>query len=332
MVCRVCKPLPRAARARERHGQHVMPELPDITLYVHALRARAVGRALASLRFRSPFALRTVEPCVEDVEGRSVVGVERLGKRIVLRLDGGVAVVIHLMIAGRLLWKPGVRRPGGKIDVAALGLTSQGTTDTLLLTEASQMKRAGVWIVRGDAGLRALDPGGVEPLGCAAGEFAAALRASNRTLKRALTDPRTISGIGNAYSDEILHAARLSPFKLTGSLSDADLLSLHTQSRCVLERWTRTLLDEFGYRADDPAVVGRFPGVGDVTAFRADFAVHGRFGKPCPACGCKVQRIVRAANEINYCPGCQTGGKVLADRSLSRLLKEDWPSDPADWE
>lgn len=289
-----------------------MPELPDVTIYVEGLRERAVGRTLARVSIASPFLLRTVDPPIDAAEGRKVVEVRRLGKRVVMGLEDGLFLVIHLMIAGRLLWKgPGVR-PRGKIELAAFGF-GEGT---LVLTEAGTQRRASLHVVAGEAGLRALDPGGVDVFEVDAAEFGRVVRSENRTLKRALTNPRTVNGIGNAYSDEILHAARLSPLKLTGAMTDEEVGQLLAAAREVLTKWTDALRAEFA---------GRFPGVGKVTAFRDGFAVHGRFGKACPVCGHKVQRIRYAENETNYCPTCQTGGRVLADRSMSRLLKKDWP-------
>lgn len=303
-----------------------MPELPDITVYVEALAPRVVGRTLERLSIRGPFFVRTFDPPTEACEGLRATSVGRLGKRIVLGLDGGLRIVIHLMIAGRLLWKPPGARAGGKIDLAAL---SFGDAGTLVVTEASPKKRAGLWVVADDAGLAALDPGGLDVLTCTQDAFAQALRRENRTLKRALTNPRAFDSIGNAYSDEILHAARLSPVRLTGKLADEECGALLQAARATLTRWTDTLRREFGLAGGGP---GRFPGPGEITAFRPDFAVHGRFGKPCPVCGDPVQRIVHAENEVNYCATCQTGGKVLADRSLSRLLKDDWPRTIEEWE
>ncbi len=298
-----------------------MPELPDITLYVDAISRRVVGQTLDHVRIRSPFVLRTVDPPIDAAEGRRVLAVERLGKRIVLVLDHDLFLVVHLMIAGRFRWfEPGERAALGRIEQAALVFPC----GTLVLTEAGTKKRASIHLVRGREALLAFSRGGIEPLACGVTEFANALQRENRTLKRALTDPSTLSGIGNAYGDEILHAARLSPLKLTGSLTPDELARLHAGVVSTLTAWIDRLRREFGLGASPPAQ-GRFPGAGDITAFRPDFAVHGRFGKPCPVCGTKVQRIVYAENECNYCPTCQTGGKVLADRSLSRLLKDDWP-------
>lgn len=307
-----------------------MPELPDIAVYLTALERRVRGARLRSLDIKSPFVLRTFDPPVEVLEGRVLRTLDRLGKRLVLGFDDELYVVIHLMIAGRLRWKPSAEagRPTGKIDLAALVFD----VGTLVLTEAGTKKRASLHVVRGKAGLAAHDPGGLEVIGpraCDVAAFAGALRASNRTLKRALTDPRSFSGIGNAYSDEILHAARMSPLKLTGSLTDEQISELYRCTQSTLDEWTRRLLKQFKLEGGGE---GRFPGPGDITAFRPDFAVHGKFGQPCPVCGSPVQRIVRAENEVNYCARCQTGGKVLADRSLSRLLKDDWPDRIEDWE
>jgi formamidopyrimidine-DNA glycosylase len=289
-----------------------MPELPDIVIYTEALRARVVGHALERLRIISPFLLRTVEPPIESAVGRTVLDVRRLGKRIVLCLADDLFLVIHLMIAGRLRWLARGAKPPGKIALAMI----EFPTGTLALTEASGKKRASLHAVSGEAGLHALDPGGIEVLEAGRAEFAAALRCENHTLKRALTDPHLFSGIGNAYSDEILHAARLSPVALSTRLEDEQIGRLHAATQSTLTRWIEILRCQFG---------DRFPGPGQITAFRPDFAVHGRFGLPCPDCGTKVQRIRYAENETNYCPRCQTGGRVLADRSLSRLLGEDWP-------
>lgn len=289
-----------------------MPELPDIEAYLAALRPRLVGQTIQRVRIRSPFLVRTFDPPVERVAGRKVAGLQRLGKRIVFELEGDLFLVLHLMIAGRLRWSD---KPGGAVS----GIAQAGfdlANGTLLLTEAGTKKRASLHVVAGEAGLRQHDPGGLDPLSVALYGFTAAIRGGNRTLKRALTDPHTFSGIGNAYSDEILHAAQLSPIMLTGKLDDHQVARLHDATRTTLRTWTDRLLMEF---AD------RFPGPGDITAFRPDFAVHGKFGQPCPICGAAVQRIRYADNETNYCPRCQTGGRILADRSLSRLLKDDWP-------
>ncbi len=289
-----------------------MPELPDVTIYLETIAQRVVGQPLEGIRLASPFVLRSVDPPVSAVVGRRVLELRRLGKRIVFALEEDLYVVIHLMIAGRFRWEKRGAKPPGRLGLAAFDFP----TGTLLLTEASKKKRAALYLVRGAAALAAHDPGGCEVLTAAPDDFAAALRSENHTLKRALTDPRLFSGIGNAYSDEILHAARMSPVQLTSKLTDAEVARLHAATQATLQRWTATLRAEFA---------GRVPGAGEVTAFRPDFAVHGRYGLPCPDCGNPVQRIRYADNETNYCPTCQTGGRLLADRSLSRLLKSDWP-------
>jgi formamidopyrimidine-DNA glycosylase len=318
-----------------------MPELPDVTVYVETLRRRLVagaatrGATLEKVWIRSPFVLRTFDPAPEAGEGLGVVGVERLGKRILLAMEGELFYVIHLMIAGRFQWKDAAKMAGskssvagppkGKIDLAAFDFDA----GRLLLTEASQKKRASIHVVRGRDALKEHNPGGLDVMTCSPADFAAALRRENRTLKRALASPRTFDGIGNAYSDEILHEARLGPLKLTRSLSDEEAERLREACRSTLATWTAKLFAEFGM---DGGKTGRFPGPGQITAFRPDFAVHGKFGQPCPACGTPVQRIVYADNETNYCPTCQTGGKVLADRSMSRLLGDDWPRTVEEWE
>ena len=289
-----------------------MPELPDVTVYIETLSPRIVGQPLEGIRLASPFVLRSVDPPPAVLVGRRVLGLRRLGKRIVLALEDDLYVVVHLMIAGRFRWEKRGARPPARLGLAAFDFP----TGTLLLTEASKKKRAAIHLVRGAAALAAHDPGGLEVLTASPDQFAAALRAENHTLKRALTDPHLFSGIGNAYSDEILHAARLSPVQLTSKLSDAEVARLHAATQATLRRWIDALRREFG---------DRVPGAGEVTAFRPGFAVHGRYGKPCPDCGGPVQRIRYADNETNYCPTCQTGGRLLADRSLSRLLKQDWP-------
>ncbi len=310
-----------------------MPELPDITLYLDALRPRVVDRTLERISIRSPSLLRTFDPPTSQAEGQRVESVERLGKRLVLALNGDLFLVIHLMIAGRLLWKPAGTRPAGKIDQATFQFSQVAESPaapadgaTLVLTEASQLKRASLHLVTGRASLVALAPAGLDVLSCTPEVFANALTRDNRTLKRALTDPRNLDGIGNAYSDEILWAAHLSPVTLTQRLKPDEFDRLHAATRDTLTHWTARLRSDFGYHpaTGAPTPSARFPGTGDITAFRPDFGVHGRFKQPCPRCGTTVQRIVRAKNEINYCPKCQTGGKILADRSLSRLLKEDW--------
>jgi formamidopyrimidine-DNA glycosylase len=294
-----------------------MPELPDIVTYLHALRARIVGKTLLRIQVRSPFLVRTVEPDLMTLAGKEVRDVSRIGKRIVWHFDGELFLVFHLMIAGRFhLKKPGTL-PKGKNDLAAFGFEGF----TLMLTEASQKKRASLHVLQGRAALDAQDRGGLEPLESSLADFRAALTRENHTLKRALTDPRLFSGIGNAYSDEILHAAKLSPVTLTSRLDDEQIARLFAATQTTLQSWTERLLAE---------ARTKFPE--KVTAFRPEMAVHGRFGQPCPVCGTAVQRIVRAENESNYCPRCQTGGKLLADRSLSRLLKDDWPKTIEEWE
>ena len=287
-----------------------MPELPDVTVYVEALRERITGARLECLRLATPFVLRSVDPPLPELVGREVAGVRRLGKRIVIVLTEERFVVIHLMIAGRLHWKPAGARVPGKIGVAALDFS----TGTLLMTEAGTKKRAAIHLVRGDAVLREHDPGGVDVFDIDVTAFRAALTAESHTLKRALTDPHVLSGIGNAYADEILHRARLSPVKLTRQLGDAEIAGLFEAAHATLADWIERLRRE---------ARGGFPE--GVTAFREGMAVHGRYGQPCPDCGSPVQRIVHAENETNYCPTCQTGGRLLADRALSRLLKADWP-------
>jgi len=287
-----------------------MPELPDIEVYVTALDRRVTGRTLAGVRLRNPFVLRTVTPTPDELTGRRVVSVERMGKRIVMGFEDDLFVALHLMVAGRLQWRKAGAGMPGKLAHAAFDFEH----GTLLLTEASSRKRAAIHLIRGREALAALDRGGIEPLVADAATFAGALRRENHTLKRALTDPRLFSGIGNAYSDEILHRARMSPFRLTQGMTDHEIEELRQAVSGVLVEWTNRLLAECGTE---------FPT--HVTAFHEGMAVHGRFGKPCPDCGTPVQRIVYAENECNYCPTCQTGGKLLADRALSRLLKDDWP-------
>ena len=287
-----------------------MPELPDIEVYVEALAARVVGAPLLRVRLGSPFLLRSAEVPLAEVEGRRVAGVRRLGKRVVLALEGDLFVVLHLMIAGRLHWKePGAKLPG-RIGLAAFDFPD----GALVLTEAGTKRRAALHVGRGEAAVAALDRGGLEPMTADLAAFRAALGRENHTLKRALTDPGLFSGIGNAYSDEILHRARLSPVKLTSRLSEEEIAALLEATRAVLAEWTARLRRE---------AAGGFPE--GVTAFREEMAVHGKHRRPCPVCGTAVQRIVRAENEVNYCPRCQTGGQILSDRSLARLLKQDWP-------
>jgi len=287
-----------------------MPELPDVELYLAALRPRTIGRTLAAVRLASPFLVRTVDPPIAALHGRAIRDVRRLGKRVVFVFDDDLFAVLHLMIAGRLRWRePGAAIPG-KLGLAAFDFAE----GTLLLTEAGSRKQASLHIVRGEDAVAALDPGGADVFSMSVEAFAAALRGANHTLKRSLTDPHLFSGIGNAYSDEILHAAQLSPVKLTRSLTDADVARLFDATREVLRAWTARLQAETG---------DAFPE--KVTAFRPGMAVHGRYGQPCPRCGAPVQRIAYARNEANYCAACQTGGRLLADRALSRLLREDWP-------
>ena len=287
-----------------------MPELPDVTVYVEALERRIVGRRLAEIRLNSPFVLRTVAPSLAEAQGRRVIGVRRLGKRIVIALDGELFLVLHLMVAGRLRWLLPGAKPPARITLATFAFDN----GVLAFTEAGTRKRASLHAVQGAAALAEFDRGGVELDSIDAAGFAARLKLENHTLKRALTDPRLFSGIGNAYSDEILHRARLSPLALTHKLSAEDSQRLFASAKAVLSEWTERLRREAGEN---------FPE--GVTAFRREMAVHGRFGKPCPDCGAPVQRIVYADNETNYCANCQTGGTVLADRALSRLLKASWP-------
>ena len=287
-----------------------MPELPDIELYLHALRPRIVGKRVERIRLASPFLLRSIDPPVDALVGREIRGLRRLGKRIVWELEGELFAIFHLMIAGRFRWKDRGAAVPAKVGLAAFDFAR----GTLLLTEAGSKRQASLYLVRGSAALEAHDPGGLEVLISTPAEFAAALRRENHTIKRALTDPHLLSGVGNAYSDEILHAAKMSPMKLTSQITDSEYEELHTIAVDSLKGWRDRLIAEAG---DD------FPE--KVTAFRPGMAVHGRYGKPCPVCQTPVQRIRYAANEANYCPTCQTGGRLLADRSLSRLLKGDWP-------
>ncbi len=287
-----------------------MPELPDITIYVEALERRILGKRLLAIKVRSPFVLRTVLPPIEAVEGKEVVALRRLGKRIAIGLEHDLWIVLHLMIAGRIHWKPAGAKVSGKQSLA----TFEFSTGTLLLTEAGSKHRASLHLVDGESALGEHDPGGLEVFLASAEEFQTALRRGNHTLKRALTDPHLFSGIGNAYSDEILHRARLSPLALTRKLKSDEIERLFVATQVVLREW----LDRLRAQTADG-----FPE--NVTAFRPEMAVHGRFGQPCPVCGAPVQRIRYADNETNYCPGCQTNRKILADRSLSRLLKNDWP-------
>ncbi len=287
-----------------------MPELPDVVAYLTALEPRVLGRPLERLRLASPFVLRSVDPPPSVLQGRTVAALRRLGKRLVLALEGELFVVIHLMIAGRLHWRPPGARPPARVGLAALDFPD----GTLVLTEAGTTRRAAIHLVRGEAGLAVHDPGGLEVQRADLDAFRRALTAERHTLKRALTDARLLSGIGNAYGDEILHRARLSPVRMTDQLDAAELARLFEAAQAVLNEWTARLAAE---------ARTAFPE--KVTAFREGMAVHGRYGQPCPDCGAPVQRIVHAENETNYCARCQTGGRVLADRALSRLLRADWP-------
>jgi formamidopyrimidine-DNA glycosylase len=287
-----------------------MPELPDVVVYVESLAARIVGARLESVRLMSPFVLRTAVPPLSEVEGRTVNAVRRLGKRIVLALDGELFLVLHLMIAGRLRWLERGEKPPARVTLALLDFPSS----TLAFTEAGTKKRASLHVARGAAELAAFDLGGLELGAASLDAFRERLTVRNHTLKRALTDPRLFSGIGNAYGDEILHRAQLSPIAMTAKLAPEQVERLYHAARDVLEEWTCRLRDEAG---------ARFPT--GVTAFRPEMAVHGKYGQPCPVCGTPVQRIVYAENETNYCARCQTGGTILADRALSRLLKASWP-------
>jgi formamidopyrimidine-DNA glycosylase len=287
-----------------------MPELPDVAIYVEALRDRVMGQCLERVVVRNPFLLRSATPPLDLAEGREVREVRRVGKRIAIGLEGGLWLVLHLMIAGRLHWRKSAPKTVPR-NVLALFQFSSGV---LTLTEAGSERRAALHVVAGEEGLAALDAGGIDAINAGEAAFAAVLGSANHTLKRALTDPHLFSGIGNAYSDEILHRARLSPVALTLKLTDAEARRLHQAVRDVLDRWTDRLRAE---------AAGGFPE--KVTAFREGMAVHGRYGQPCPDCGAKIQRIRYRANETNYCPQCQTGGRLLADRALSRLLREDWP-------
>jgi formamidopyrimidine-DNA glycosylase len=287
-----------------------MPELPDVTVYVETLAARTVGQELRGVRLKSPFLLRTFAPPLSSTFGKKVTSVQRIGKRIVLGVEGDLFLVIHLMIAGRLKWRPPGAGVPGKLGLASFDFPS----GSVLLTEASTKKRASLHVVSGAAALEEFRRGGIEVEGATLDAFREALVRENHTVKRALTDPRLFSGIGNSYSDEILHAAQLSPVKRTTKMTDEEIRRLFDATRRTLADWTDRLRKEVG---------DGFPE--KVTAFREGMAVHGRYGKPCPRCGAPVQRIVYAENETNYCARCQTGGKLLADRALSRLLHEDWP-------
>jgi formamidopyrimidine-DNA glycosylase len=287
-----------------------VPELPDILLYLRALEPRIVGRRVIGVRLANPFLLRSVDPPLSAIRGRTIVGLRRLGKRIVMEAEGELFLVFHLMIAGRFRWKPPRTAVPGKVGLFALDFEN----GTLILTEAGSKRQASLHVVQGAANLAQHDPGGLEVMDADLRSFAEILRRGNHTLKRALTDPHLFSGIGNAYSDEILHAARMSPFKQTGAMSDEDVRRVFEATRLTLSQWTARLQREAGDEFPDK-----------VTAFREGMAVHGRYRQPCPDCGAPVQRVVYAANEANYCANCQTGGRLLADRSLSRLLREDWP-------
>jgi len=287
-----------------------MPELPDVAVYIEHLQRRLAGHTLERVRLPSAFVLRSVEPPVARAEGKKVVGARRIGKRVVIALEGGLFLVLHLMIAGRLRWLNKIAKPPGRITLAAFEFDH----GTLAFTEAGTKRRASLHLVEGEAALAAMDPGGLEVLDSDLAVFAARLKRESHTLKRALTDPHLFSGIGNAYSDEILHRAKLSPFLQTASLSEEEIERLHQAARATLTEWTERLRKDAG---DD------FPE--KVTAFREGMAVHGRYKQPCPVCGSPVQRIVYAENETNYCARCQTGGRIFADRALSRLLKKSWP-------
>jgi formamidopyrimidine-DNA glycosylase len=287
-----------------------MPELPDITIYLEHLDRRIRGERIEKVRIANPFVLRTFDPPVSALEGKRVVGFRRIGKRIVFVLEDDLFLVVHLMIAGRFQWRATAEPLNRKLGLAALDFK----VGSLVLTEASQKKRASIHVVRGEKELAKFDPGGLEVLGATKAELAGALAKENHTLKRSLTDPHLLSGIGNAYSDEILHRARLSPLKLTSKLEATEIGRLHKAIKEVLTEWTDRLREESGEG---------FPS--KVTAFRPEMAVHGRYGQPCPVCGALVERIAYAENEANYCPKCQTEGRLLADRSLSKLLKQDWP-------
>ncbi len=294
-----------------------VPELPDITVYLDALAPRVLQHSLDRLRIGNPFVVRSIEPPVSAVEGRRVVALRRLGKRIVFAMEGDLFVVLHLMIAGRLRWRDRGAAIPRKVGLAAFDFP----TGTAILTEQGAKRQASIHVISGAAALASLDPGGLEVLGSTLPEFAERLTRENHTLKRALTDPHIFSGIGNAYSDEILHAAKMSPMTLTSSLSDAEIARLHDATLRTLEQWIARLRDETG---------DGFPE--KVTAFREGMAAHGRYGRPCPVCGAPIQRIVYATNEANYCATCQTGGRLLSDRALSRLLKQDWPKTLEDME
>ena len=287
-----------------------MPELPDITVYIDALERRVVGRMMWRVQLVSPFVLRSVEPPLSEVSGKTVRALRRIGKRIVFVLDDDLFLVIHLMVAGRFKWHDKTPKLSRRLALAAFEFDS----GTLVLTEAGTKRRASIYVVRGEGALRDFDRGGMEILDSSAADFTARLRSENHTLKRSLADPRLFSGIGNAYSDEILHRAQLSPLLLTSKLTDEQAARLHAATISVMSEWIARLSAETGEKFPEK-----------VTAFRAEMAVHGKFREPCPVCGTPVQRIRYADNETDYCPKCQTGGKLLADRGMSRLLKKDWP-------
>ncbi len=294
-----------------------MPELPDVTVYLEALQQRIAGARLEHVQLLNPFLLRTAEPPLASVEGKSIIGLRRVGKRIVIELEGDLFIVVHLMIAGRLHWVEKGAKPRGRNVLAVF----EFSTGAMTLTEAGTRRRASLHVIRGTAGLQALDPGGLDIMTADLAQFTARLKAENHTLKRALTDPHLFSGIGNAYSDEILHRAQLSPLAMSVALSDADTQRLFEATQATMNEWIERLRNE---------AAAHFPE--KVTAFREAMAVHGRYGKPCPVCSAPVQRIVYAENEVNYCARCQTGGKILADRALSRLLKKSWPRNIDDLE
>ena len=294
-----------------------MPELPDIELYLHALKSRIVGQRLDRIRLASPFLVRSFDPPIDQANGKKVIALRRLGKRLVWSLDDDLFLVIHLMIAGRLKWLDRGAKIPGKVGLAAFDFES----GSLILTEAGSKRRASMHLVRGEQALTSHDPGGLEVLTASVKAFGEALTRENHTLKRALTDPHLLSGVGNAYSDEILHAAKLSPMLQTSKLTPEQIESLHSHTIGILTKGRDQLIAEAGEK---------FPE--QVTAFREGMAAHGRYGKPCPVCGTPIQRIQYASNEANYCPTCQTGGKLLADRGLSRLLKDDWPKSLEDLE
>jgi formamidopyrimidine-DNA glycosylase len=296
-----------------------MPELPDITIYLEALAPRIVGQRLERARIVSPLLLRTVEPPLAAAEDRKIVALRRIGKRIVWEMEGEIFLVFHLMIAGRFKWRPEGTKSPAKVGLASFDFS----TGTLLLTEASSKKRASLYVVAGEAGLAAHDPGGLDVLASVLPAFKSRLQSESHTLKRALTDPHLFDGIGNWLSDEILHAAKLSPFQLTGKLSDEEIARLYDATRATTQLWIERLRAETGGGTKFPE---------KVSAFKEGMAVHGRYKEPCPVCGSPIQRIRYADNEANYCATCQTGGRVLADRSLSRLLKADWPRSLEEWE